>query len=403
VIRIDRWTLAGAGVLAALLGAPTPAHARKPGCSNEALATGDWQLRRYCSSEDSGTYFNMRPRWPAESRLRLVDERIDLRCYERPHSTTVDCDWHSVHVYERDDPGTEAPPTQMVLEFPLSPKHPVSVSVNGRTLELDDSGIKIAIADDGRSATVVVEFALSGTWTPLVPKPDRRHLLLGSGSELVIRSRDPDHYTDEYYSNAPGGEIRFAVWSRLPVRITELAQPGRERPRVPKRTRRQGRTTTASFASDAPVQIRLIQKRSVPGGVFVGVGGALLDVDYALRGRIGAEFAAPRRFGGRRRGIDGALFHSLALETDFRRSVTVVPAIELTHEIPVREWWWWPSVGAGTGVPLQFSDEVRPGLRGLATLNWPVIGFVATFDWYPTFAADQTTRMQLGLLGELRF
>jgi hypothetical protein len=60
--------------------------------------------------------------------------------------------------------------------------------------------------------------------------------------------------------------------------------------------------------------------------VFLGLGAALLDVDYTLRGRIGAEFAAPSE--GR-----NPLFHSFVVETDFRDSLTIVPAIELMQYV----------------------------------------------------------------------
>lgn len=384
-------TLVLVGLFALLLGVPTQAHARRRDrCPDEARAVQ-----------------HTRPRWPEQARFRVVDERIELRCERTPPHGELICDWYSVHAYERDDPGAEAPATTMELTLPNMLATDVRVSVDGRSLALDSFGRPladgpdpvvdhqpevepIAIDDDGRTTTIVVELWFTGIWSPAnfpcggEPAAEHRHFFLGQEPRKQrLRSRELDP------SDAEPGHMTVRIEAGGQEKITT-------RTKIRDPPRRDSAGVSASFDSDAPIEARV--GGGIPWGLFIGAGGALLDVDHPLRGRVGAELAGPHAFG-------GALFHSLAFETDFRRTFTLIPAIELTHDVP----WWMsiayviPSVGIGTGVPLQIGPELRPGLRALANLSWPFIGFVATFDWYPAFATGQDSLLQLGLMGELRF
>lgn len=349
-------------------------------------------------------YRTERPRWPHASRLRAVDELVEIRCERGADADSLVCEWHSVHVYEREDPSSPAPQTVTTFELPFSGSEVVDVRFDGPFWFDDERTDELTIGDDGTAPTVVLEITVVGRWRSLEAVQggprcvgrtayQRRHILLGRrGSEFIST------ISDRYYEwgRDPSGELTVVV--DAPPRVELRKRHSWPRTRVHEPPRRTADGVRARYDVGGDVEIRVVRSPKVTGGVFLGLGAAFLDVDHHLRGRFGAEFAAPSKG-------NNLLYHSLAVETDFRESLTFVPAIERDRE--PKRFRYAPNLGFGTGVPLQIPlqnpEGVRPGLRALATASWPVVGFVVTFDWYPKFQPTQQHLLQLGLLTELRF
>jgi hypothetical protein len=57
-----------------------------------------------------------------------------------------------------------------------------------------------------------------------------------------------------------------------------------------------------------------------------------------------------------------------------------------------------PSVGLGVGVPVQLAPDLRVGGRVALDVHFPLIGFVAALDLYPTAGLYQVSLLgQVGL------
>lgn len=118
------------------------------------------------------------------------------------------------------------------------------------------------------------------------------------------------------------------------------------------------------------------------GGPVVGVGLGWSPEGVRARVRAGWEVAWPR-----------LLVHSLVVETDARRRVMLVPALELTFP----EWYLLlPDLGVGLGAPIQLVPEARPGVRVHGRLGWWMFAVIGSFDHFP--AARGLPRERLGSL-----
>lgn len=119
------------------------------------------------------------------------------------------------------------------------------------------------------------------------------------------------------------------------------------------------------------------RRRWFHGGPFFGAGAAFsfgAASGTSFRARLGYEIAAP-----------AFLLISLALETDFQRSHTVVPVVSVASEGLLSVI---PSASLGVGIPVDLAPSARAGVRLQLTLHWPFVGVV--------FAADGLVGAPLG-------
>lgn len=178
------------------------------------------------------------------------------------------------------------------------------------------------------------------------------------------------------------------------VSVALSFQPGWSMEIVTHGQQAEGKAGTLSVTSTSGSSRGLEIRRNIApsplraGGPFIAAGGSRflgkgLTGDAARwrpRLRAGYEFAAP-----------WFLVHSLAVETDLR-SFTVVPAIEAAVQ----------AFSLGVGTPIRFVDTTAVGVRGQFGFNFPVVGFVATVDYYPSIS-EARGRTVGTLFGQLAF
>ena len=120
------------------------------------------------------------------------------------------------------------------------------------------------------------------------------------------------------------------------------------------------------------------------GGPILGIGGNL-DDSRGLRARFGYEIALPRW-----------LMLSLALDTNFQDDLVLAPGIEAaTPSVLIL-----PSLGLGLGLPIRLVEERRVGLRVQLTVQWPLLGWVTSFDIYPGQGFSDPRRFQVSMLAQ---
>lgn len=109
------------------------------------------------------------------------------------------------------------------------------------------------------------------------------------------------------------------------------------------------------------------------GGPIVAVGVARRSGAAEPKLRAGWELGILRRF-----------IATVAVESDARRHLEVVPSAELT---PARrwppEWWLIPMPSLGIGVPVELVPRTRVGIRGQLGLHWPWLALVGFVDGHP--------------------
>ncbi|UQA61276.1 hypothetical protein [Polyangium aurulentum] len=122
------------------------------------------------------------------------------------------------------------------------------------------------------------------------------------------------------------------------------------------------------------------------GGPFVGIGGVVGSGDAAgFRMRFGYEMAAP-----------WWVIESISADVDFRGRVVVTPAVEAVSGQLV----FLPSMSIGLGVPVQILPTPTVGGRILATLQYPILGFVTAVDIFPA-PAPRAADVQVSLMARL--
>ena len=124
------------------------------------------------------------------------------------------------------------------------------------------------------------------------------------------------------------------------------------------------------------------------GGLLLGIGGDV-SAGGGLRLRLAYELAAPRW-----------LFYGLALDTDFERLALLTPLVEVASQGLMAVI---PSAGLGLGLPIRLAPERQVGLRAQITLQWPLLGFVTSFDVFPGFNASDPRFFAATLLFQLGF
>jgi hypothetical protein len=237
------------------------------------------------------------------------------------------------------------------------------------------------LEDDGRQLAIQLEIVAEAV-----------------GADFHDRASSPCHFSalEIRHRFVSGYELAGNTWfatSSAPTRVhieTDRALVV-EVDRVRRRIRR-----PLTFDSREPHAISILERNGIMGGPFIAAGGAILDANPA-RGRIGWEHTYLYPF----------LFYSAALETDFTREFTFVPAVEITHGGGLGALMI-PRAGLGVGVPMQFLPDPRPGLRTQVSLSWFVFSFLTTFDWLPvlppTGAGSERPQMfKLAFLGQFSF
>ena len=122
------------------------------------------------------------------------------------------------------------------------------------------------------------------------------------------------------------------------------------------------------------------------GGPFVGIGGVPGSGDAAgFRMRFGYEMAAP-----------WWMIESISADVDFRGRVVVTPAVEAVSG----QLFFLPSMAIGLGVPVQILPTPTVGGRILATVQYPILGFVTAVDVFPA-PAPRVIDVQVSLMARL--
>ncbi|HVI00453.1 MAG TPA: hypothetical protein VM869_17165 [Enhygromyxa sp.] len=351
----------------------------------------------------------VRPLWPPESGLLLTSESIEVDCNDEGR-----CHWRSVHVYERASPGA---PARVAFNFPLSLGGQLQLSLGGQLVlapkgeardqveaaitehlgGFESYGNRYWLEDDGTQTRVelVIEGDVYLDYGPSLD-PDGYDFECCHYNALEIRHPFVPTYTShrrlawrDEKSTSVDPKAKTQLRVRPPAKYHVRADPGLD-------AVRHGDTYEIRGRSQSGVGLSLIRWRSLKGGPFIAAGGAILDANPA-RGRIGWEHTHPLPF----------LFYSAALETDFQREFTAVPAIEISHGRG-SIWWFVPIAGLGVGVPVQILPDPRPGVRGQFSLSWRVFSFLTTFDVLPALrttdaGVERPTLMKLAFLGQFSF
>lgn len=355
----------------------------------------------------------LRPAWPEASGLELASESIDIDC-DRPDS----CAWRWVMVYTRSAAGERA---RVAMALPFAAVEDLQTSFSGGAVwgvrgDLEDEanaallrgrdtpngwrgetgGVKLWVEDEGDARSV--ELVLEGR-APL----SRYASGYGRYARYCceVNALDVRHPVVPTYS-----ESTHWMWAEVWAPAVRVDARTRVRVRPPAKFEVEGAATLERVAaeedavvlegpSDPGAGLTLVRRRRLKGGPFVGFGGAILDAPNHGRGRLGWEhtFALP------------FVLYSAAVETDFVRELTAVPAVEISHGRPVILFFL-PCAGLGLGAPVQLLPELRAGVRVQASLAWRVFTFLTTFDYLPTPRAggpDAAPLRRLAFLGQLSF
>ena len=344
----------------------------------------------------------LRPPWPEASGLRLVDELIEIDCYE-PSA----CRWRSVHTYARTQPGE---PAEVPMVLPFAAYKWLEVRWDDRRVEplvgealdratawvqeLDGAdapeGVVLWLADDGRQLTIELELEGEVYGEHFYSRDCCHRTALEVRHPFVASDAEADTWRwGEYESAAVSPDAHTRV--RVNADRGLLVQAGRARHNAYRRG-----ALSLDEPSSSGVGFEVIDPGRITGGPFIALGGAILDSN-PVRGRIGWEHTYKYPY----------LYYSGALETDFTSDFTFVPAVEITHGRGLI-FAMFPCVGFGVGLPVQFLPDPRPALRAQVSLSWTVFSILTTFDWLmqlpPTASGSERPHMlELAFLGQFSF
>lgn len=285
--------------------------------------------------------------------VHVVRETLELDCIDDGEPL---CTFTATYALE--NPTGEPQPVE--LQFVGSHVSNVHFALNQAELPSEHDAANITVA------AATAELKVSGTLVPgryYVPSYAKsanatRHPLLGSE---VPRS----NVFDLAYEIAP---IRSWAGPAPKVAVT-FTHPRAWRVTLQDQPTVDGRLALELDANEVDrvrARLELPGPHLFNGGPFVGAGGA---VPNRFRFRAGYEIAAPEW-----------LFHSLAVETDFTTTLTLVPVIHAASEALLVIV---PSISAGLGLPIDLKPTARVGGRVQVTLHWPFVGFVAALDVFP--------------------
>lgn len=312
--------------------------------------------------------------------LELREESVELRC-DRAARGYITCTWRAR--YRLHNPG-EARTIELDIGHVAGAR--VALAVDGvvvaTTPAADIATQRLAVdseqaartaapwdAPAGGEATLTVDATfLVSPWTcPCqYPTNSRRH-------PWVTRWRSDDYYVNyrpgDAFSDAP---TTYSLRHNIPARWAG------DRPIGPDQHLRAGDRRLAAVTRARPTAEpydlggNIAAERPLrldPGGPIVAAGLGWSPEGLRPRLRVGWELAWPK-----------LLVHSLVVETDARRRLTLIPAWELA----IPEWHVvFPDLGVGLGVPVQILPEARPGVRVQGRFGFWIFHIIGAWDHYP--------------------
>lgn len=338
--------------------------------------------------------------------LAVTAETLAITCVEEARAPV--CTFRAAYTVEN----PEAEPQAAVAAFSGVRTDDVHIERDGAAVDRELTDAERARLSPGSSRSGPAELSRRGVALELAP---------GASTQLVVTGRiHPGRYFVASYATSPvetrhrllGSPVPRSTtfdldylvaplrsWARQPRVAVSLTVPAAWTTRlhvlatgdareVQPPVEHQGDVAVSRFELDGArdeelqVSLELPKPGFFNGGVLLGVGGAF-GGGTRLRLRGGYEVAAPHWW-----------LYSLVAETDARRELLVVPAVEVaTPSVMVVI----PSAGAGLGVPVRVLPDVRVGVRVQASLHWPFLGLVAALDLFPGTA----DAVQFGLLAQL--
>jgi hypothetical protein len=246
----------------------------------------------------------------------------------------------------------------------------------------------------------------------------RRDAESGIGTSFLLRvapgaSATIDVHSEEFRgrkgcTSAPVLEHRHRVVSRNLAPTVELEDHGTDglpsadptsqtgRLRVPEHWRVSGRRLHRDRAAgrgwwieDAPWLGWSVTRRPPIGwgGPFVGIGVAGDAQRSEPRLRAGWELGIGRRF-----------ITALAVESDAKRHVDVVPTLELVPRAWHDDLAFLPAPALGMGAVVRAWPEPRAGIRTQLAAHWRFVGLAVTFDAFPRMRDEAARFMGGGML-----
>ncbi|MCA9710331.1 MAG: hypothetical protein KDK70_31115, partial [Myxococcales bacterium] len=206
---------------------------------------------------------------------------------------------------------------------------------------------------------------------------ERRHMVVSKDLEI------------EYHVDHLQGLGLRGVDERPLARTTEIPLRWKNRTRfsVTGRSLQRGRWVVHDVLTVPVAEPWTIAARPpvLLGGPFAAVGvGWRKDAGLLLR--AGWEVARP-----------AWLVGSLAVETDARTHVELVPTAEFTFPRWASTLVMFPAPGVGIGAPVQLVPTTRAGIRTHLSLAWHVVSILGVIDVYPT-QREQPGKLYGGLM-----
>lgn len=223
----------------------------------------------------------------------------------------------------------------------------------------------------GGDATLIVDATfLVSPWTcPCqYPTNKRRHpwVTRWKSSEYFVNYRPGDQFS----AAPPTYSLVHDIPARWDGDVRYGPDHGKDRREGRRRIARVTRARPTDDAYDEGGRITAQRPlRFEAGGPIVAAGLGWSPEGLRPRLRVGWELAWPK-----------LLMHSLVVETDARRRLTLIPAWELTFP----EWHIvFPDLGVGLGVPVQILPDARPGVRVHGRFGFWIFHLIGAWDHYP--------------------
>jgi hypothetical protein len=199
---------------------------------------------------------------------------------------------------------------------------------------------------------------------------ERWHLLVSRGLE---HDYEVEHLQGLGFQ-VEGEDLPLAQIAEVPLRWSMNSLPA-PHPRRIHGGRREGRTTSMGYQGRTSWRFGT-RPPVLWGGPFAAVGVGWRD-EPGLALRAGWEVSRP-----------AWLVTSLAVESDARSVVTVVPAVEGTFPYWSRVLMFFPAPAIGVGAPIQVWPDPRFGVRTQLRLGWHVLSILGAVDVYPAQAGQ---------------
>ena len=308
--------------------------------------------------------------------VTMTEGHAVLTCDRIVGRAPIACTWRARYVLSRRG---EAAAVGLAVEFPV-----------GAVVRVELDGVVVASArsPDPRSLrerrSVAPPRTLEATWK--APQDGRVEVMVHADLRVdpwqsccgpdtnnrrhpVLNPWNSSLYRFNYVSPEPPDDT--AAW-RFDVDTPRTWWSGFHEGEV--RGRRRVRSVSGrQLSRNEPYTSLLIDRtlRLDRGGPIAAAGVSFEPGGVAPRLRFGWELAWPHY-----------LVHTLAVETDTRRRVVLVPAWEGALSFLGT---WFLDLGLGVGAPVQLAPAPRPGVRVLGRIGWRVVHLLGVYDAYPRF------------------